>query len=411
MKQKLKSLLRNKTYAIVILIIIILAPFSVSKPAQSDIRAVAPCIGIDYENNNYVLSAQIIIPTLDQSYNQNIEVVSCSAPSILECVDKITLVLGKELGLMHCNVIVLGDSVSEYDITEVMDFFIRTPKIDVNTVLINTNSAYELLMASAQMDNGISYSLNNILELNHRIINATDNSLINFYKNMIELTNSNYIARVEVNTNKVNSMQVSQESGSSSGGSGGESSSKEEKALSNIGKTAIYKGGKKVATFSSEDIRGFNWLVDKGDKGSIKVENLTSEPYNGGGCVLSVKQKSTKYKLDTTSLKPKIIAKIEVLLYIEEIITTPNNENAFNISSEHFINDEVKEKAKEEIKKDILKTLEMCKLYNADVLDVNKSFKKYENSYYKKMIDFYGSADEFFRNCEFETEIKIKAIL
>ena len=102
MKQTLKKLFRNRTYLVVISIILLLSPLSVSRPAQSDIRAIASCVGVDYENNNYVLSAQILIPTLDQSYNQNIEVVSCSAPSILECVDKITVVLGKEIGLMHC---------------------------------------------------------------------------------------------------------------------------------------------------------------------------------------------------------------------------------------------------------------------------------------------------------------------
>ena len=100
-----------------------------------------------------------------------------------------------------------------------------------------------------------------------------------------------------------------------------------------------------------------------------------------------------------------------MLLYIEEIKTTPENENQFNISSKHFITKEVKEKAKKQIEQDIIKTVELCKNYKTDVLEINKMFKKYSFNYYKTMLDFYGSEERFFSNCEVETEIIVKDIL
>ena len=185
MKNYLKKLLTNKLYLFVCALLLFLLPVTLTIPAQSELRSIAVGIGVDWEQEQYKMSAQIIIPTTDVKYNQNVQVVCVTSPTIVQCIDKINLIMGKELGLMHCSIIVLGDSIAQQGVTEVVEIFLRSNRMDANTVLLSTPDAYKLLMAGLQLDNGISFSLQDLIHYNKKLIYATDTSIEHFYKNLI----------------------------------------------------------------------------------------------------------------------------------------------------------------------------------------------------------------------------------
>ena len=419
MKNHLKKLITNKTYLFVIMLLLFLLPPTLAKPAQSELRAIAVSLGIDWEKEQYKMSAQIVIPTIDVKYNQNTQVVCVSASSVVECIDKINLVTGKELGLMHCGIIALGDTIADKGVTEVVDFFLRSNRMDANTVLISTPSAYELLMAGLQIDNGISLSLENLIDYNKKLIYATETSIEDFYQNLIQDTQSTYIGRVEVVKELDNSIEVNQESKASSGAEEGGSSSsggsgnsaQGTQAISNIGKTALFKSGKKVAILEEGEIKGFNWLRDEGTDGVLSINNLKEPPYHGGGCVVNLEHKYTTSQVEIDGITPIIKSQINVLVKLEEIKTTPENENQFNKSGRNYITKEVEERIKQQILQDVEITVSKCKEYNVDILNVIERFKKLKPKEYKKLLKFYASEDEFFQACKFQSKVVVRSLI
>lgn len=480
MANYLKKLLTNKTYFVLFLMIIFFLPITLALPAQSEVRAIVIGLGIDLETveeskqsnttpdknqsvsgesqtpasgengesgsesanssaensdnssnnqgknsqtenftNNYKLSAQIIIPTIDVKYNQNVQVVCATAPTVMEGIDKINLILGKEIGLTHCSVVILGDSVAEKGVTEIMDFLVRSSRLNANTVLVNTNSAYELLMASSQLDNGISFSLQNILEFNDRLVYSADISLEEFYKNMIQHTKSNYVGRVDVVKTEVDGIEVNQESkgsggesASSGGGSSGSGGSGQgTQSISNVGKTALFKGGKKIGELQENEIKGYKWISPVGTEGAISVSDLYEKPYkNGGGCVVNIENKLFANRYRVKGVTPVVESHLTLIVKIEEVTTNAENENNFNNGSNSFITDEVKKKIIEKITDEINLTVQKCKQYNCDIFGVVSAYEKYRNGEFKKLIKFYGSEEEFFQATQFDPKITIKGI-
>ena len=202
--------------------------------------------------------------------------------------------------------------------------------------------------------------------------------------------------------------------GEESSGSGGGSSSgggQGNKAISNVGKTTLFKEGKKVGVLEEGDIKGYNWLSKEGTDGVININDLQQSPYYGGGCVLNLENKFTISKVITEGVKPIIKSQVNVLVKIEEIKTTPENENQFNQSGKSYITEEVKQKVKEQILQDINTTVEKCKGYNVDIFEVISRFKRLKPKEYKKLLTFYGSEDAFFQACQFETEVIVRSIL
>ncbi len=476
MKNYLKKLLTNKTYFVIFLIILFFLPITLALPAQSEVRAIVIGLGIDLESveeaekanqeqssgvstsnqegssnqesssskegssgesqqsgessssgqqenqqytNNYKLSAQIIIPTIDVKYNQNVQVVCATAPTIMQGIDKLNLILGKEIGLTHCSVVIVGDSVAEKGVTEIMDFLVRSSRLNANTVLVNTSSAYELLMASSQLDNGISFSLQNILEFNEKLVYSADISIEEFYKKMIQHTQTNYVGRVDVIKSELDGIEVNQESkgsggesASSGGGSSGSSGSGQgTQSISNVGKTALFKGGKKIGELQENEIKGYKWLSNSGTDGSINVSGLTEEPFkNNDGCVVNIETKlfANRYRIKGTT--PVVESYLLLIVKIEEVTTSSTAEKNFNNGSSNLITNEVKQKIKDKIINEINLTVEKCREYGIDMFGVVSAYEKYRNSEFKKLVKFYGSEEEFLKATQFDPQIIIKGI-
>lgn len=421
MLQTFKKLFNNKTYVIVILLILCLLPISIPKNAQSDTKAIVVAVGIDLKDETYEVSAQVVIPTQGESFIEKLKVVAVESETVAGAIDKLAIVLGKDVGLAHCNIIVVGDELAYAGIENVLDYFIRTDRMDLNSVLINTKNAYDLLETSSKLDNTITLSLQNIVAFNEDYLFSTDTNLDSFYKGVISKSSSCFMCWVDVLESSVNGITAqsdsssngggSSSSGSSSSGASGSSSSENSKVVSNQGYTSLFKNGKKVKLLTPEETKGLNWINFETKKGTITVTDIFDNHGHNETAVVAIKDSNCNLTAKLENNKPIIEFNINVTVKAEQIYSEEGEKKKYLNSTETYISNQIKLKIEEEIKNNVNSTIQILKENNVDIIRVFETFYKFKNKDFKKLLKIYGSVDEIFHNTEFRTSISVKGRL
>ena len=136
-----------KKIKIIFLIIITLFISGCSYKELNDL-AIASALGIDYENNEYIISAQVM--ELKKKENEDLStalIYSGKGKSISEALRNISLKYPNSLYLGHLELIILGKGEIEHGINNSLDYFIRTSdaRNDALVLISTKNSAYEIL--------------------------------------------------------------------------------------------------------------------------------------------------------------------------------------------------------------------------------------------------------------------------
>ena len=186
----LNFLKRFKIIIIFSLITIAIIPFSLYKPAETEKVAVITSIGIDKNNEEIELSANVIVPNSGASGGSGgggdgtVKTVSAKGNDITSAFSNLTLILGKMPGLSHCDSIILNKNLFEENVTKYLDFFVRTNNLTSNaTVIVAENKASEIIETSAAQKDLRAVSLSEVLTLSDEYSIASNSNVDSFYTN------------------------------------------------------------------------------------------------------------------------------------------------------------------------------------------------------------------------------------
>lgn len=111
--------------------------------------AIGNVLGIDYENNQYEITVQVLdLKKAGESNESETSVIYQSRGETIPTAIRNTFLSNpKELYLGHLELVVLGKGVKDMDTQELLDYFIRTPEIrnDFKVLLAPNNKANEIL--------------------------------------------------------------------------------------------------------------------------------------------------------------------------------------------------------------------------------------------------------------------------
>ncbi len=424
--------------AVLIILTFLFLPQSLVKENQGEIVAIVTSIGIDkeQESKDYLISCQVISPDTTGQNQEKVAHVNEKGKTLTDALTNLSLKLGKRIGLDHCSVIAIGESLNGEEILPILDHFYREGNISLNSVLVNVKgSALDLIKKSSELNNLSSGSIQNNFNFNKDFFGSSKISTLGvFFNEYFKKGSSCIIAEVNMNTKETKSEPLKTEnsntgesggssgtSGSESGGSsgggqstgGGDAGSGSEELqdvtiIQNNGESIVYKNSKAIARASIDVNQGFNYLDNRAKFGIIKVDNVSDKNLTNATVTLTVSNSNVDLKPVVDINNNKFILKATVKVWGElSEITEDHQTKEISKGYKDFFTDELKDKIKEEIKSKIDLALQFCKIYNVDAINVEDLFYKLNNSKYEKLKKKLNINDNFLENVEIDSTVEV----
>ncbi len=399
----MKKLLKNKILVFFLAIVIAFAPQTIGMERETDTRAIVVAIGVDKADGEYELSSQIIIPKFDVEFNENIHVLSAKGKTILEAYEKWIIHIGKEMGLSHTGAVVISDSVAETeDINKLLDVFIRGDNTYSNSVIISTKgSAKDLLTYSAQKDNNLSLSLENIIKQNANYLSAVNKTMQEFYIDYYKGARTSVIAVVEVVEEDYLGLSVQEEEGTPAS-----EDSTDTNVISNDGRSAVFKNGKKIKNLTPEETRASGWMSPEVKKANIEVCGVTDERYTDADISLEMFRKKINSKFWFKNGVPRVDKKISVHVKLQSVRQEENSLDLFTVT-ETNITAGLREAIADKVRTEIADIVNISKAENLDILGVYDGFYRFKNKEWKEYLNSLENKDEYMENVEFFVDVQV----
>lgn len=124
---------------ITILIITVLLMSGCSYVELNDL-AIVSAIGIDYENNQFKLTAQVMDIKSSSSgmTEEKTLIYEASGPTIAKAIRNFSIRYPKNVYLGHLEFLVIQDKAAEAKIDDIFDYFIRSPEVRSSTFVVLT---------------------------------------------------------------------------------------------------------------------------------------------------------------------------------------------------------------------------------------------------------------------------------
>ncbi len=291
--------------------------------------AIVMAVGIDREEDEFILTSQIAVPQSSKQGNatQAVQLVS-RGKTIAEAFEQINAKTGWYPKLVFCKLIILGNKTAEENVFDALDYFLLDEYLSDGCLVATCDTlAKDLLNTTALVDPSSAVAMTKILSSHaQRVGTVLPNTLREFSASYFSDSKSSYLPVLKAEpqqekiggnggtgSNESQGEQGSQNSGqgeqSSQGGNqggsqGGSQSGQWSNAKSNSQKgqdtekpvfsaqeTALFVAGKRVGTLTAEETFAFNAVKNQLRLASYSVEEKDAV------CTLSIKQNSPKRKL------------------------------------------------------------------------------------------------------------------
>ena len=161
---------------IIILFILILSLTGCKDYVEINDLAILTGIVIDYKDNMYEVTAQLIVNDKDS----NIEVFKTKSNSINEAIAELSKLSNKEIFISHLKVLIVTDTVIKENI-DFKDYFLRSSKSKMNFyVYVINNEISEKVLNVYKKNDGSSIYLEKMMKFNQNIFSSSTPSYPSF---------------------------------------------------------------------------------------------------------------------------------------------------------------------------------------------------------------------------------------
>ncbi len=320
------SHVRNTVRYYILMVVLLAFLFFTNDFGLIDVQKTALILaaGIDREGEDFIVTSQIAIPqdSKQGKATEAVQIVS-RGKTVADAFEEINAKTGWYPKLVFCNLIVLGENATNYDVFDALDYFLRDEYFSDNCYVAACDGyAKDLLNTTALVDPSSSAAIEKILS-NHaaRVGTVLTSTLRSFAIGYFGDSQSGFLPVVttqpqqeptandpqpKTNNDNSKSQQGSQNQGESQDQSGGQNSSSQqssgsesdtksaapqEKPVFSARETALFVRGRKVATLNAEETFALN----------AATKSLQLAPYTvskgESACTLTVKQNDPKISL------------------------------------------------------------------------------------------------------------------
>ncbi|MBQ3235001.1 MAG: hypothetical protein IJA97_02455 [Clostridia bacterium] len=359
--------------------------------------ALIVAIGIDKVEDGYEVTAQIAVPeATNQSTKSNESVIYAKGDTLYDAVSEIGNRTGWYPKLSFCNLIILGNSVFEENVMGVVDFFVRSYKVEDSSILCaSEKSAKELLMSISPLDNISSFALSKIFVRDHNnasaILTTTvrDFSILYYSKSKSGLMPQVKMIKTEDkgdNTSSASSL-------TSNSGAGGNEAEKNTPVVYDAETSLLFYNGYKVGELNGDECLFYS-MFEKGANDAYFSLPVTDDDGNGGTALLSIKKANSSLKLVKEEGTFKLKGELKLRIKISD---TDFPQSMKEIATIGRLNDKNLKKAENYVKEKLSDAFERSKNLNCDLFETTEMLYRYHNG------DFDDYKDGFLKNltCDF----------
>ncbi len=393
----------------VAIFLILLLPGGINTSSQIQRTSIATALGIDEGKNGLEVSVQVIVPQPSTSYSPKYVITSAEGKNLPEAIENIELKLGQQLGLTHCFVVVLGDKICYDDVTNTLDFLMRSNIMGNNSALLHTDgTAKELLKQSSKLSESDINNLQNIAKYNQEHYSSSNTDLMSFFNNYASTCPFSVVGSLNVDSDETQNQSQKNNQQSEQSQNNQPESSDNIKVLKNEGKAVVFKKGKKIATLEKTDLTKLGWLDGKTKKGFLIMENVKNNIFDNATITLRIQNKSVNFVAKLENNNPVLEANISFDAFVDSV--EDKGETIFG-AHQNWANKDFLSKIEEKIKTEIREAIDLSKEKKFDVANIFKTFNSQQNKKWKQYLKTLENPEDYILNVEVETNISMKQML
>ncbi len=427
----MKIFLKKHIGIVILLVIIIAFPASMSTQARLNMRIIITGLAIDKTDTGYEVTAQIVRTAPSSGAEKSgatIDFVTDTGDSIVSAISKLSYKSGKVAGFSHTNFILIGKEMLEENLLKTLNYFLRDTIIkDSVLLLVAKDSANEEIKKTKELGLSVGLEIQKVFVYKEKESDGAMTSILSFANKSLSHSKTSVVSVLSMNNDSKNNGQSGEQSGSSgssssgqesssgsgqesssgssqSSSSGGASGSSETKYFDAITPLACFVEGKFVGKLESDDeIMGYMFSEKKCIAEDITIENVTFGNFNNALIGIDVKYKTCEKKIRFENNTPCL--DIFVKISNSSIKEIQNDTIVENISSEEF--NYLRKKIEEKVSKMVSSCFEKSRSFDADIFGAFDIANKF---HYKKTKENYETMEEFLEKLKLNVEVKISRL-
>ncbi len=282
--------------------------------------ALIVAIGIDKNEQGYEVTAQIAVPeATNQSTKSNESVIYANGQTLYDAVNDIGSRTGWYPKLSFCNLIILGDKVFEENVMGVVDFFVRSYKVEDSAILCaSEKSAKDVLLSISPLDNISSFALTKIFVRDH---NNASSILTTTIKDFSQLyyspCKSGFMPMIKMIDTKDKGNNTSEASSLTSNSGASKDGGKNTPVVYDAETCILFSGGYKTGEISSDECLFYSLFEKSSNEAFFNLE-MTDEDGNHGKALMGIKRVDSSIKLIYENDKPVLKGDMKLWLQITD---------------------------------------------------------------------------------------------
>lgn len=443
----------KKHIGIIVLLVIVLAfPVSMSTQARLNMRVIITGLAIDKSEDGYEVTAQIVKPspsTESSGTGASINFITDKGKTIVSALSKLSYKTGKVAGFSHTNFILIGKSMLDENLNKVMDYFLRDNIIkDSVLLLLAQESAKDEIKKTKNIELSVGLGLQKVFVYKEKEGDGTMTTLLEFANDSYGQSKTSVLSVLSLKDEQSESLssggvEQSEESnkttksneqssiGSESGDSGSnntqgsesgsgtndKSASSESESGSSkstdsqssqyfqaITPLACFVSGKYVGNLESEEeIKGYMYSRKESLSDDISLENINFKGLKNAKVGIDIKDKQTKKKLRFEGETPCLDIDIKLI-----------NASIKEIQSDEFVSipsdgefELIKSELQEKISKAIALSFKKACQLGADVFGAYEIANKF---HYKKTNNHFESMEDFLQKLKLNVSVDVQRL-
>ena len=382
-----------------ILLVLMLAVFFFSNDfGLTDVQktAIVMAVGIDREEDTFILTSQIAIPQSSKQgkATETVQLVS-RGKTVADAFEEINAKTGWYPKLVFCNLIVLGEETTKQNVFDALDYFLRDEYLSDHCFVATCDGlAKDMLNVTALVDPSGSVAIQKVLSAHAQRVGAVlPATLRDFSIGYFSDSRCGYLPllKTQPQQEKIegekkspdssgspsSSLQSSSSDSSSDNAANGED--KKDKPVFSGGETALFVDGKRVETLTREESFAFGAIVNK-----LRLARY-AVPLGEENCTLTIKQNQPKTKI-SVGKNDRICLKIHIVL-TAGIADYSKSQDLSKISDVGDLPNGVFNAAEKKLSAEITRVFDKCRLCGCDLFGIQERLMKYEKKHADRLAD------------------------
>ena len=282
--------------------------------------ALIVAIGIDKTDMGYEVTAQIAVPeATNQSTKSNESVIYANGETLYDAVNDIGSRTGWYPKLSFCNLIILGSEVFSENVMGVVDFFVRSYKVEDSAILCaSEKSAKEVLLSISPLDNISSFALTKIFVRDHNnassILTTTIKDFSKFYYSPCK---SGFMPMIKMIDTKDKGDNTSGASSLTSNSGATQKGGQNTPVVYDAETCLLFSNGYKTGEISGDECLFFS-LFQKGVNETFFNLDVVDEDGNFGKALIAIKRVNSSIKLEYKDDVPYLKGKLKLWINISD---------------------------------------------------------------------------------------------